>query len=59
MANIKDGQYYYAPFRRRWGVWQHHDVGNGYSNGTFVDDFATKEEARDKVYELNGWKKKK
>lgn len=55
MATVKDGQYYYAPHRRLWGVWQHHDLGDGYATGEFYGDFATKEAARRKVYELNGW----
>lgn len=52
---LKDGQYYYAPHRRRWGVWQHHEQGNGVSSGIFIKDFPTKDEARDEVYRLNGW----
>lgn len=52
---LKDGQYYYAPHRRRWGVWQHHEQGNNVSSGIFIKDFPTKEEARDEVYRLNGW----
>jgi hypothetical protein len=51
----KDGQYYYAPHRRQWGVWQYHDHGNGYGSGTFVKDLPTKEDARKEVYRLNGW----
>lgn len=52
---LKDGQYYYAPHRSMWGVWQHHDHGNGCSSGTFIDDYMTKEEARAEVYRLNKW----
>lgn len=51
----KDGQYYYAPHRIMWGVWQHHDLGNGSGYGTFYNDYPTKEEARKEVYRLNGW----
>lgn len=53
--NLKDGQYYYEPHRRQWGVWQYHDHGNGYGSGTFVKDCPTKEEARAEVYRLNKW----
>lgn len=38
-----------------WGIWQHHDHGNGFASGTFVNDYPTKEEARREVYRLNGW----
>ncbi len=58
MKTTKDGQYYYAPHRRQWGVWQYHDLGNGNASGTFIKDFPTKEQASDFVYEKNGWKKK-
>lgn len=53
--NVKDGQYYYAPHRRMWGVWQYHDYGNGNGSGTFYNDYPTKEEARKEVSRLNGW----
>lgn len=51
----KDGQYYYAPHRRMWGVWQYRDHGNGCGSGTFYNDYPTKEDARKEVYRLNGW----
>lgn len=54
----KDGQYYYAPHRRMWGVWQYHDNGNGHGSGTFYKDYPTKDEARKEVFRLNGWKEK-
>lgn len=50
----KDGQYYYAPHRRMWGVWQWHQFKNG-GVGTFYKDYPTKEDARKEVYRLNGW----
>ena len=59
--NIKDGQYYYAPHRRQWGIWQYHEekVSDQCSvgSGTFIKDCPTKEEARKEVYRLNGWNK--
>ena len=51
----KDGEYYYAPHRKSWGVWQNHNHGGGVSSGTFIKDFPTKELARIFVYGLNGW----
>lgn len=50
-----DGQYYYAPHRRMWGIWQHHEHIGGISTGDFIKDCSTKEEARREVYWLNGW----
>lgn len=56
--NLKNGQYYYGPHRSMWGIWQYNDYGNGFSDGTFVKDCITKDEARKEVYRLNGWKLK-
>lgn len=53
--NIRDGQYYYAPHRSVYGIWQNHELGNGRATGTFIKDCLTKEEARKEVYRLNGW----
>ncbi len=53
--NRQDGQYYYAPHCRKWGIWQWHDNGGGAGSGTFYKDYPTKEEARKEVYRLNGW----
>ena len=66
MIPNKDGQYYYAPHRRQWGIWQYHSWKNfdGSGNviemgtGKFIKDCPTKEEARKEVYRLNGWKQK-
>lgn len=49
------GQYYYAPHRCFWGVWQWTQVLENGSIGTFIGDFRTKEEARIFVWENNGW----
>lgn len=46
------GQYFYMPHRRNWGVWLKTETGTPH-----VADFNTWEEARDFVYEKNGWKK--
>lgn len=56
---MRDGEYYYAPHRRKWGVWKRvipDGDTSGTMTGTFVQDFETKEEARRFVYEKNGWK---
>ena len=59
---LKDGQYYYAPHRSQWGIWQWHSISDANApgmvaggSGTFVKDCPTKEEAREEVYRLNGW----
>lgn len=43
-------KYEYHPHRRMWGVWD--------EKGHHEGDYDTKEEARKRVYELNGWKYK-
>ena len=53
--NRKDNQFYYAPHRDLWGVYQHHDDGSGHSCGTHIDDYPTREAARREVFRLNGW----
>lgn len=55
VKNLRDGQYYYAPLRGRWGVWQHHNIGDGFTQGVFVCSCNTKEEAAREVYRRNGW----
>ena len=49
------GQYYYAPHRRNFGVWQWDWVSEKGASGRFVKDFCTKEEAREYVWKMNGW----
>ena len=56
---VREGQYYYAPHRRSWGVWKKGATINGYTMDAFVTDFATKERARTYVYNMNGWKLEK
>ncbi len=54
----KLGQYYYAPHRRSWGVWQWDWVSEtGGASGKFIKDFCTREEAREYVWQQNGWGK--
>lgn len=53
---IKDGQYYYRPHRRSWGVWKAGKTGkNGVRMDTFITDFSTETQARSFVYKMNGW----
>lgn len=56
MAVYKDGQYFYAPHRSHWGVWQWHEsaIARG-GHGEFIQDFSTREKAREEVYKLNNW----
>ena len=51
----KDGEYYYRPHRSVWGIWRHHEHGEGLSSGEFIMDCETKEKAAEMVRSLNGW----
>ena len=51
------GQYHYAPHRCFWGVWQWTSVSENGASGTFIKDFRSKEEAREYVWQMNGWGK--
>lgn len=51
----KDGQYYYSREGSGYAIRQFHGDEHG-GNGTKVDYCDTKEEAREEVYKLNGWK---
>ena len=55
MFDAKPGQYYYAPHRNMWGVWKRGKENNGVSSDEFISDFATKIQARDFVYKMNGY----
>ena len=55
---MSDGQYYYRPHRRSWGIWRNENHDGGVSTGTFIKDMPTKEEAKKEVYRLNGWELK-
>ena len=55
---VKDGEYFYAPHRRSWGVWKAGKTSaNGIRMDDFIMDFSTKIQARNFVYKCNGWKK--
>lgn len=49
------GQYHYAPRRRSFGVWQWTEVSETGACGTFIKVFRSKEEAREYVWQMNGW----
>lgn len=55
---MTNGQYFYARHRSMWGVWKRDNPNESARSGTFIKDFPTKEEARNEVYKLNGWKNK-
>ena len=56
--DAKEGQYYYAPHRRSWGVWKKGKVVDGVSvNDEFISDFSTKIQAEAFVFRMNGWRK--
>ena len=54
----KEGQYYYAPHRNKWGVWKAGKVINGVQMSQFIMDFSTQVQAKDFVYKMNGFKPK-
>jgi hypothetical protein len=52
MFEPKDGQYYYRPFRGKFGIWQKNSKGIG---DDFVCDTHSKQDAARIVKELNNW----
>ena len=52
---VKEGQYYYAPHRRHWGVWKKGKTVNGFCMSEFISDFATQIQAKNFVYKMNGY----
>ncbi len=57
-SKLKEGQYYYAPHRGKWGVWKRGKEENGSCMDDFISDFFTKIQAENFVYKMNGWSKK-
>lgn len=56
MDEVKEGQYYYAPHRNKWGVWKKGKPGRGgVTMDDFIMDFSTKIQARNFVYKSNKW----
>lgn len=55
---FKEGQFYYKPHRRSWGVWRRGKTDeNGMCMDDFIADFATQVQAKDFVYKANHWLK--
>ncbi len=50
----KDGQYYYAPLRSTYAVYLYHESENGGCGDKIIDNLSL-QQAKQKVYELNGW----
>lgn len=55
--NLSDEYYEYSPQGCTWAVYHFKRTASGWE-GTKVDTFLTKEEARRETYRLNGWKLK-
>jgi len=60
-ADIREGQYFYAPHRRSWGVWKAGKMSEktGVRMDDFVSDFSTKIQAQNFCYKMNGYTLKK
>lgn len=56
MREPKEGEYYYAPRGRQYAIMQRHYVG-GICMDDKVECCNTRFRARERVYELNGWRK--
>lgn len=53
----KNGQYYYAPHRKMWGVFKRNINAYGIAIDDHIDDFADKADAIEMVCRLNHWTK--
>lgn len=55
----KEGEYYYEPYGRRFQLYRVVSVHDGYMSAekVFGEWFGTREEAKARVYELNGWRR--
>ena len=54
----KDGEYYYFPCGNFYAVYLWHKSNDGHGSGDKIEDHLTKDQAKSRVYELNGWNKK-
>ncbi len=52
---LEEGQYYYKPHRRSWGVWKVGKTINNTRIDDFISDFSTQIQAKNFVYKMNGW----
>ena len=57
LNKVNDPKYSYAPRRNMWAVYEMEYTGSG-SSGIKLEEYPTKEQARKRCYELNGWKYK-
>lgn len=54
----KDGEYFIGMSRGRYLIYQcHHSGTPGSYSGSKIEEHRTFEEARSRLYELNGWRK--
>ena len=55
---VKDGQYFYARHRGKWGVWKAGKTSEktGVRMDDFVTDFSTQIQASNFVRKMNGWR---
>lgn len=53
--NVKEGRFFYARHRIRWGVWKKGKMENGVRMNEFISDFSTQEQAKNFVYKMNGY----
>jgi len=56
----KEGEYYYAPYGRKFQIYKVTHAGDGYETAEKVmgEWYMTREEAKARVYELNGWRRR-
>lgn len=54
----KEGEYFYSPYGRKFQIYKVTYVDDGHETAEKVmgEWFMTREEARARVYELNGWR---
>lgn len=52
---FKVGMYHYGRHRSSFGVWVCVNVTKDFVCSDFVKDFATREDARQYVWRMNGW----
>lgn len=55
MNKQKVGQYHYSRRFTSWAVWKCIEVNERGASFSKVASFATRDEARNEVYRLNGW----
>lgn len=56
--HAKVGRYFYCMHKGFFAVYMWDYVNNGLTTATFVEEYRNREDARNKVFELNGWTRK-